>query len=154
MTQKKMRYNKEYQKYIASPAWKAFRQQVLVARKNTCEGCGAKTRLHVHHWTYDRLGSERHEDVAVVCRVCHEGLHNTFETAYKDVRSLVVARVNRLREARKQEVQVVERENRNALIKARVAAWMEKDKEKDAPKIIVGAKRRPKAADGLVVEVQ
>ena len=77
----------DHEKYFELPHWQEFRKQVLEAQKkkfgyNCCEQCGARpqvvtreTALHVHHLTYERLGEEMLEDVAIICRPCHEKEH-------------------------------------------------------------------------------
>jgi len=65
-----------YDDYLVSPHWVAFRNSVLEVRsKCEREDCGATKNLQVHHLTYDRLGTERAEDVAVLCLRCHEREH-------------------------------------------------------------------------------
>jgi hypothetical protein len=77
----------DYEKYFDFPHWQEFRKQVLEIQKkklgyNCCEKCSAspqavtrETALHVHHLTYERLGEELLEDVAIICRSCHEKEH-------------------------------------------------------------------------------
>ena len=37
-----------------------------------CEGCGKKdSALQLHHWSYDRLGHENDDDLALLCEKCH-----------------------------------------------------------------------------------
>lgn len=62
----------EYVAHIASPAWEAFRAEQLLLARHRCEGCGQVVPdLHVHHITYERLGSEAARDVVVLCGGCH-----------------------------------------------------------------------------------
>jgi predicted nucleotidyltransferase len=75
----------EYEKYLETPHWKAFRTLVLEEQLkrvgyNRCERCGKTNprddvELHVHHLTYERLGKERIEDTEVICRKCHHEEH-------------------------------------------------------------------------------
>ena len=74
----------EYQRYLLSPTWRAFREEMLWARDFTCERCGTRCppkkladgkRLEVHHLTYERLGFELPSDVQVLCSVCHSETH-------------------------------------------------------------------------------
>lgn len=63
-----------YDDYLLSPHWVAFRKRVLQGR-SSCERCGCTKSLQVHHLTYDRLGDERLEDVAVLCLDHHQEAH-------------------------------------------------------------------------------
>ena len=77
----------EYEtKYLFSIHWREFRERVLTSQRerlgrNICERCPPDaneklaTDLHVHHLTYERLGEERMEDVAILCRKCHDKIH-------------------------------------------------------------------------------
>lgn len=64
-----------YQAYIASPQWKQLAAAVKMARGYCCEKCLSPYRLTVHHKTYERLGSERNEDLIVLCWKHHKELH-------------------------------------------------------------------------------
>ena len=65
-----------YEVYLRSQRWREFRMGVLALVDYTCERCDVSERdsrllvLDVHHLTYARLGSERREDVEVLCRPC------------------------------------------------------------------------------------
>lgn len=65
-----------YAEYLRSPHWRAFSASV---RKRSCEraGCGARTKLEVHHVTYVRLGAELPTDVRTLCKRCHTLIHKT-----------------------------------------------------------------------------
>lgn len=76
----------EYEKYIESEHWQAFRRLALQEQlkrhgRNFCQQCPPEcttredTELHVHHITYQRLGKELIEDVAIICRPCHLAIH-------------------------------------------------------------------------------
>jgi len=58
--------------YLRSPHW---RRTSAAARRRAgyrCEQCHRRTRLDVHHRTYERLGHERPEDLRALCRTCHD----------------------------------------------------------------------------------
>ena len=78
-----------YSAYLASIEWDSKRAARLARnrkrnRSPQCEYCG-KTHymddgkhplvLQVHHESYHRAGDEWMEDLAVICRSCHEGQH-------------------------------------------------------------------------------
>jgi len=64
----------DYDKYLASKAWKQKRKEML-AMYPQCAVCGATKRLEVHHLTYAHLGNEPLEDLKVICKSCHKQEH-------------------------------------------------------------------------------
>jgi hypothetical protein len=64
-----------YHAHLASDKWRDLRRRVLERCRGTCEGCGRRPAVHVHHLTYERLGDEMLFDLAAVCRGCHARLH-------------------------------------------------------------------------------
>lgn len=65
-----------YDAYITSNAWRAKRLKRLAIDGNKCQGCGSKTKLHVHHRTYIRFGGEElMDDLVTVCEGCHALIH-------------------------------------------------------------------------------
>ena len=70
---------KSYHEYIQSVQWKQ-RAAAMVARAGfRCERCGSPRDLNVHHKTYARLGNEQADDLAVLCRACHQKEHGIRE---------------------------------------------------------------------------
>jgi hypothetical protein len=65
-----------YEAYISSDQWRAVRLIRLRKDGNTCQGCGARERLHVHHRTYERFTCERISDLVTVCESCHALIHD------------------------------------------------------------------------------
>lgn len=64
-----------YLAYLNSPDWRQTRNRKLREAKYTCERCGARRDLNVHHRTYARLGAELMTDLEVLCFTCHNGHH-------------------------------------------------------------------------------
>jgi len=64
-----------YLEYLNTPQWRERRVRALKRAKNRCQLCSQKGRLNVHHRTYERLGSERPEDLTVLCENCHSSHH-------------------------------------------------------------------------------
>ena len=65
---------RRYEAYINSAKWRRRRQRAIERAGYRCEKCGVSAqeeRLEVHHLTYERLGSERDEDLSVLCHACH-----------------------------------------------------------------------------------
>lgn len=67
-----------YYAYIQSEEWAELRSAKLLESNHRCEECGRRTKLQVHHKTYERLGCERLTDLTVLCEGCHEKAHNLF----------------------------------------------------------------------------
>lgn len=70
-----------YEDYLQSPEWKDTRRRALVKSGYRCERCGSKTKLHVHHKTYEHKGRELPGDLSVLCKRCHEAEHGLLTTA-------------------------------------------------------------------------
>lgn len=66
----------DYYEYLKTEAWQAQRLRVFRRDGFKCVCCGAAKNLDVHHITYKRLGAEELEDLATLCRTCHEKVHN------------------------------------------------------------------------------
>jgi 5-methylcytosine-specific restriction endonuclease McrA len=68
-----------YQEYIKSRAWFAYRRHLIGVMGNCCEFCGSEPGNHnplqLHHLTYKNLGNETFEDLFVLCLSCHEEVH-------------------------------------------------------------------------------
>ena len=64
-----------YRVYLNSPTWRRTRNDALKRAKWTCERCGSKRDLNVHHKTYVRLGAELSSDLEVLCFGCHNEHH-------------------------------------------------------------------------------
>jgi hypothetical protein len=66
----------DYHEYLASERW-AFTSEAAKRRAGyRCQVCnGTDWPLDAHHRTYERLGSERDEDITVLCRGCHSLFH-------------------------------------------------------------------------------
>ena len=57
--------------------WKKLRHMAFKAHGRKCQKCQltGQGRLVVHHRHYRSVGHEAPEDVAVLCKACHEALH-------------------------------------------------------------------------------
>ena len=80
-----------WKKYIQSKHWRLFRDALLNDPECVCEVCkkqrwsfykktGERKKkpdalFNVHHKHYKHLGEESREDVMVLCRSCHNFLH-------------------------------------------------------------------------------
>lgn len=64
--------------HLLSDFWYDLRSQRMVIANHQCEvpGCNSKHRLNCHHTHYLTLGNETVEDVRIVCRSCHQQIHD------------------------------------------------------------------------------
>ena len=70
--EKLTRYQIAYRNgYLQSDHWQEVRRRKLKQAGYKCEACGEKTKLDIHHKTYERLGKERLDDLQALCRPCH-----------------------------------------------------------------------------------
>lgn len=72
-----------YPAYLRTKHWKDFRRKILGLdrrkRKKSCSNCRSKYRLQVHHITYENVGNEKPEDVAILCGKCHQLHHDLLD---------------------------------------------------------------------------
>jgi HNH endonuclease len=62
---------RSYKNYLHSASWARLRSQALQKHKS-CQLCGSKDRLQVHHIFYRRHWADTQpSDLVVVCRLCH-----------------------------------------------------------------------------------
>jgi hypothetical protein len=66
---------KDRSRYYCSERWKELRLQALFRDKFTCQRCGSKHDLQVHHRDGGILGCEVLKDLETVCRMCHRMIH-------------------------------------------------------------------------------
>lgn len=59
-----------YERYIRSPAWRRRRASFARTHPKVCL-CGSRTRVELHHRTYERLEHERDGDLLWLCHECH-----------------------------------------------------------------------------------
>lgn len=64
----------EYSAYLSSARWRGKRNRVLRRDRHTCQTCGAKRYLEIHHRTYKRLGREKIGDLITLCSACHAAI--------------------------------------------------------------------------------
>lgn len=71
-----------YNRLLEDKRWKEFRLKVMSERGNKCECCGGTGILQIHHtfyisgkkpWEYDI------NDMRVLCRTCHQRIHNIIQ---------------------------------------------------------------------------
>lgn len=70
-----------YTNYLQSDYWKGRRKEFRDKTWNRCYICRAKGKLETHHKRYSKDGQsilfkERHVDLRLLCRKCHQGIHD------------------------------------------------------------------------------
>lgn len=136
-----------YQAHINGAEWRAFRAQILKERGGRCEACRATGPMPLHHLTYANFGNERSEDVAVLCVECHEATHGRYDSLFKRVKAERRAFVNAFQARRKEAKEAAAKEQRKAVVAARVAAWMAGEGAAPRPTYPNGVRRRPATPD-------
>jgi len=67
----------EYTVYLNSAAWKLLRRKALDHADDRCQTCNTNKSLQVHHRVYPKeLGTEKLNDLTVLCNKCHYLFHN------------------------------------------------------------------------------
>lgn len=69
-----------YKRYIASKAWNRRRKAWYRKHGRHCRACSSTKNLHLHHRTYERLGTELDEDLVALCESCHDHVHQFHRT--------------------------------------------------------------------------
>jgi uncharacterized protein YnzC (UPF0291/DUF896 family) len=76
----KKKLSKSYYDYIESQAWQAKRSKRLMIDNLTCQRCGSKKDVQVHHLTYENFGNEDvYNDLITLCKRCHEDVEREKE---------------------------------------------------------------------------
>lgn len=74
-------FNGDYKAYLESPEWRAKAALVRARAKRTCEGCGVRPAVEVHHLTYAHIGCEFLFELVALCSHCHDRWHKKFARA-------------------------------------------------------------------------
>ena len=64
-----------YETYLNSFVWSNRRAQYEMRHDRICSICNSTLQVELHHQCYDRVGKELDVDLAWLCNVCHERLH-------------------------------------------------------------------------------
>ena len=68
-------YKNVYHAYLQTKEWYDKRNQVLKFSDYKCNRCEETENLQVHHLNYNSIGDESMNDLEVVCKSCHKGIH-------------------------------------------------------------------------------
>ena len=92
---------KEYRTYLKSDAWEEKRKMMFALRGRQCEICGkTNLTLQVHHLTYKNIFNESPEDLQVLCKGCHEDVHD------KDPKNSAKAKLRKEKRERKEAISI------------------------------------------------
>lgn len=80
----------EYEQYIASPQWAAFKARYFATHARACAVCGAR-QVQLHHLTYARLGYELPSDVVPLCDDHHRAVHDYARATGSDLEAATYA---------------------------------------------------------------
>lgn len=72
---KRAAFLREYSAYLKGPEWAEKRRLVMQRCRGTCEGCGKRPAVEVHHLTYDHVFDEFLFELVGMCKPCHERIH-------------------------------------------------------------------------------
>ena len=64
-----------YKDYLKTEHWKNKRAQILIIDNYSCQECGDRENLQVHHLNYDNLWDEKESDLITLCNFCHAEAH-------------------------------------------------------------------------------
>lgn len=69
--------------YLESRHWKNLSRAIWITRGKRCELCGAplpnRNDANIHHDNYGNIGHEKESDLMLLCRPCHERVHDPKE---------------------------------------------------------------------------
>jgi hypothetical protein len=65
-----------YAAYLWTREWRLTRRAKLEDVGHQCRMCRQRKDLHVHHLTYDHVGHEWLDELVVLCRGCHQSVHD------------------------------------------------------------------------------
>lgn len=92
-----------YQEYLHGEHWQDVRRRFWACKlhNKTCQVCGGRDRLQVHHQTYKRIGRERLTDLCLLCDNCHGEAHRIER---ERPNGILLGAVRRLKKDRKQPI--------------------------------------------------
>ena len=120
--------------YLKSDHWKFLREEKL-AKTSSCEKCGTKSLLDVHHKNYRELYDVKLTDLQTLCRLCHDKEHLKKQKSKKPIRDKRLNRATKIKNADPKLVKKIlneirrkkrEKENRHRPLSARNRERQEK----------------------------
>ena len=84
-----MNKRQSYQLYLKGDIWKGIRKVAIQAVNKTCQQCGSKKKLVVHHKKYPKiLGEETIDMLQCLCEDCHNICHGGKRRKNNRIKSL------------------------------------------------------------------
>ena len=78
---------RNYHAYLRSDHWAKVKERYWASKmKKTCEVCGTRHGLQLHHKSYNRVGEERLHDLVPLCGPCHCAVHESIKRRQVEVR--------------------------------------------------------------------
>jgi hypothetical protein len=124
-------------KYLKSDHWQNLRLEKLASVDACCERCGTRDLSNdVHHLNYRKLYDVQLDDLAVLCRRCHDLVHEALELFREKINS---SERNRFRRSLRfiKRTAKVKKKARNAAIRERKPGWMVFSKRDRTPQEIM-----------------
>lgn len=68
---------RNYKNYLQSAYWLEVKRMVRLRDRFTCQDCGKRKLVEVHHLTYAHIGHEKEhlKDLICLCPECHDKRH-------------------------------------------------------------------------------
>lgn len=120
-----------YDIYIKSPEWREKRRDVFKKQWKSCRRCWWKTRLDVHHGSYEKIWSEPMKHLFVLCRSCHKQFHEEHGTKRNMMKNTISFIKQRITEWKIIHKIITPRAKNKRKLRKRVKAKKEKRKSYD-----------------------
>lgn len=67
-----------YKTYLLTPHWNRVKCAAYGRFGRVCFACSkVRKEIHVHHLSYENRGQEKMEDLMILCKDCHDMVHET-----------------------------------------------------------------------------
>lgn len=85
---------RKYNEFLKSIYWDTVKLMVKRRDRYTCQDCGVKRDLEVHHKTYEHHGDEKNhlDDLITLCHACHRKAHRGDKRRKRKTKSTKVTR--------------------------------------------------------------
>ena len=61
----------DYKNYLKTKFWEKKSKQIISKKNSKCQLCSNKNNLFIHHNTYENIGTEKEDDLIILCRECY-----------------------------------------------------------------------------------
>jgi hypothetical protein len=73
-------FQARYHEYLRSPEWLEKRKLINERDNGICEICKTHKIINIHHKTYENVFHEPLQDLAGLCKECHDAIHDIYIT--------------------------------------------------------------------------